>query len=154
SQLLALQHKAMLDTVRCDVTARHNTIVVDLPRIGRGCSLNFLQYEGLLELSSLPSVAQPGTSIGVEIVADEEACVIASLLDAIHDVSVRVLDKFDLARRSPEEFLAEDETRYGEPGDGSIIEDEPRLGLCPVVEVEGGVVAAVRRAIEPVQDTA
>src|SRR4249919_3535665 len=118
--MLAFQHKAMLDAVRCDVTARHHTLVVDLSWVGRGYSRN-IQREGAPVLSSFPSESQPGNSIRVEIVAHIQASVIAALSDTILDVSVRVLEKFDPTRRRPVVFLAEGETALqGEPGDASV----------------------------------
>src|SRR5436190_6005116 len=121
----------MLDTVRSDVTAGDNAVVVDLARIGR-CQVLERQVEFGLEFSGLPFEADAPYSVGVEIVAHIESVVIAALSDTVLDIPFWVLEKFNRAVRRPVEFLAEGEAAgQGEPGDASVIEDKPRLCLRP-----------------------
>src|SRR4051812_46082027 len=130
-QLIAVQHKAMLDAVRSDVTAGNNAKIVDLARIGR-CQVVERQVEFGLEFSCLPLEADAPYAVRVEIIAHIDSVVITSLSDTVLDIAFGILEKFDRAVRRAVEFLAEGEAaRQGKPGDASIIEDEPRLCLCP-----------------------
>src|SRR6476661_5118462 len=118
----------MLDAVRADVTARHDAKIVDLARIRR-CQILDRQLESRLVFSCLSFEAQPGDSIGVEIIADIHAGVIASLSNTVLDRPCSVLEYFDLAGRRTVEFLAEHEAAgQGQPGDTQVIADGPGLG--------------------------
>src|SRR5579871_3644915 len=87
------------------------------------------------------------------MVAHVLAFVVTALSDAIHDVSGRVLEKCDRARRRAVKLLAEGETvAQGKPGDASVIADTARFRRGSIGHIEGDVVAAIRRAIETVQN--